>query len=154
MLKIYGRANSINVRKVLWTVEEIGLPFTREDWGRGYRPTSDPEFLKLNPFAVVPVIDDDGFILRESHAISRYLAAKHGRTDLYPTDPKTRARSRRGWTGVKLTLPGRPRPIPRSGREVARLPGPEAHRRRRRRLDRPDAEARCPSVGARPLSHG
>jgi len=91
MLKIYGRANSINVRKVLWTVEEIGLPFTREDWGRGYRPTSDPEFLKLNPFAVVPVIDDDGFILRESHAISRYLAAKHGRTDLYPTDPKTRA---------------------------------------------------------------
>lgn len=91
MLKIYGRANSINVRKVLWTVEEIGLPYTREDWGRGYRPTSDPEFLKLNPFAVVPVIDDDGFILRESHAISRYLAAKHGRTDLYPTDPKTRA---------------------------------------------------------------
>ncbi len=91
MLKIYGRANSINVRKVLWTVEEIGLPYTREDWGRGYRPTSDPEFLKLNPFAVVPVIDDDGFILRESHAISRYLATKHGRTDLYPTDPKTRA---------------------------------------------------------------
>lgn len=91
MLKIYGRANSINVRKVLWTVEEIGLPYTREDWGRGFRPTSDPEFLKLNPFAVVPVIDDDGFVLRESHAISRYLATKHGRTELYPTDPKQRA---------------------------------------------------------------
>src|SRR5690554_1086201 len=91
MLAIYGRANSINVRKVLWTVEEIGLPYTREDWGRGFRPTSDPEFLKLNPFAVVPVIDDDGFVLRESHTISRYLAAKHGRTDLYPNDPKQRA---------------------------------------------------------------
>jgi glutathione S-transferase len=91
MLKIYGRANSINVRKVLWTVEEIGLPYTRGDWGRGYRPTTDPEFLKLNPFAVVPVIDDEGFILRESHAISRYLAVKHGRTDLYPTDLKARA---------------------------------------------------------------
>lgn len=91
MLKIYGRANSINVRKVLWTAEEIGIPYTREDWGRGFRPTTDPEFLKLNPFAVVPVIDDDGFVLRESHAISRYLAAKHGRADLYPADPKQRA---------------------------------------------------------------
>lgn len=91
MLKIYGRANSINVRKVLWTVEEIGLPYTREDWGRGFRPTSDPEFLNINPFAVVPVIDDDGFVLRESHAISRYLAAKHGRDDLYPTNLKQRA---------------------------------------------------------------
>lgn len=92
MLKIYGRANSINVRKVLWTVEEIGLEYSREDWGRGFRPTSDPEFLKLNPFAVVPVIDDDGLILRESQAISRYLAAKHNRTDLYPTDLVQRAR--------------------------------------------------------------
>jgi len=92
MLKIYGRANSINVRKVLWTVEEIGLEYTREDWGRGFRPTSDPEFLKLNPFAVVPVIDDDGLILRESQAISRYLAAKHNRSDLYPTDLVQRAR--------------------------------------------------------------
>lgn len=91
MLKIYGRANSINVRKVLWTAEEIGLDYTREDWGRGFRPTSDPEFLKLNPFAVVPVIDDDGLILRESHAISRYLASKHNRTDLYPTDLVQRA---------------------------------------------------------------
>jgi len=91
MLKIFGRANSINVRKVLWTADEIGIPYTREDWGRGFRPTNDPEFLKINPFGVVPAIDDDGFILRESHAISRYLATKHGRTDLYPTDPKQRA---------------------------------------------------------------
>lgn len=91
MLKIYGRTNSINVRKVLWTVDEIGLAYTREDWGRGFRPTTEPEFLKLNPFAVVPVVDDDGFVLRESHAISRYLAAKHGRTDLYPADLGPRA---------------------------------------------------------------
>lgn len=91
MLKIYGRANSINVRKVLWTAEEIGLEYTRDDWGRGFRPTSEPEFLKLNPFAVVPVVDDNGFVLRESHAISRYLATKHNRTDLYPTDIGQRA---------------------------------------------------------------
>ncbi|MCL4764692.1 MAG: glutathione S-transferase family protein [Hyphomicrobiaceae bacterium] len=91
MLKIYGRANSINVRKVLWTADEIGLQYTREDWGRGFRPTTEPEFLKVNPFALVPVIDDDGFVLRESHAIVRYLAAKHVRTDLYPAGLARRA---------------------------------------------------------------
>lgn len=92
MLKIYGRANSINVRKVLWTVDEIGLPYTREDWGRGFRPTTEPEFTNLNPFALVPVIDDEGTILRESHAISRYLANKHSRTDLYPNNVIERAK--------------------------------------------------------------
>jgi glutathione S-transferase len=91
MLKIYGRANSINVRKVLWTAEEIGLPFEREDWGRGFRPVSDPAFQALNPLSVVPVIDDDGFILSESNTIARYLAARHGRADLLPADPQGRA---------------------------------------------------------------
>ena len=92
MLKIYGRADSINVRKVLWLADEIGLAYTREDWGRGFRATDDPEFLRLNPLGLVPVIDDGGFVLRESHAILRYLAAKHGRHDLYPSDLRLRAR--------------------------------------------------------------
>lgn len=91
MLKIYGRANSINVRKVLWVCDEIGLQYTREDWGRGFRATSEPEFLKVSAFGVVPVVEDDGFILRESNTICRYLASKHGRGDLYPTDLKARA---------------------------------------------------------------
>jgi glutathione S-transferase len=91
MLKVYGRANSINVRKVLWMLEEVGEKFEREDWGRGYRPTEDPEFRKINPVGVVPVIDDGDFRLRESNTIVRYLADKHGRTDLYPKDLKTRA---------------------------------------------------------------
>ncbi|MGI9424953.1 MAG: glutathione S-transferase family protein [Hyphomicrobiaceae bacterium] len=86
MLKIYGRANSINVRKVLWICDEIGLPFDREDWGRGYRPTSEDVYKRINPFEVVPAIDDDGFTLRESNTIVRYLATKHGREDLYPSD--------------------------------------------------------------------
>ncbi len=91
MLKIYGRANSINVRRVLWVADEIGIKYEREDWGRGYRPTDDPEFRKINPVGVVPVIDDGDFRLRESNTIVRYLAEKHGRTDLYPKDLKTRA---------------------------------------------------------------
>ena len=91
MLKVYGRANSINVRKVLWMLGELGLEFEREDWGRGFRPTDDPVFRKVNPVGVVPVIDDGDFRLRESNAIVRYLAEKHGRADLYPKDLRTRA---------------------------------------------------------------
>jgi len=91
MLKIYGRANSINVRKVLWTVDELSIPYEREDWGRGYQPVTNPAFLALNEFALVPAIDDDGFVLSESNAIIRYLAAKHGRDDLLPADIKDRA---------------------------------------------------------------
>ena len=105
MLKIYGRANSINVRKVLWTVDEIGIPFEREDWGRGFRPVSDPEFLALNPFGLVPVIDDEGFVLSESHAICRYLASTHSREDLLPADPKQRAivESWMEWQGTEVS---------------------------------------------------
>lgn len=91
MLKVYGRANSINVRKVLWMLDEVGEKFEREDWGRGYRPTEDPEFRKINPVGVVPVIDDGDFRLRESNTIVRYLADKHNRADLYPKDLQTRA---------------------------------------------------------------
>lgn len=91
MIKVYGRANSINVRKVLWVLGELDLAYEREDWGRGFRPTSDPVFQAINPFGVVPVIDDGGFRLRESNAIVRYLADKQGRSDLYPKSPEERA---------------------------------------------------------------
>ena len=93
MLKVYGRANSINVRKVLWMLEEVGETYEREDWGRGYRSTDDPIFREINPVGVVPVIDDGAFRLRESNTIVRYLAAKHDRADLYPTDLQARART-------------------------------------------------------------
>lgn len=90
MIKIYGRANSINVRKVLWIADEIGIAYSREDWGRGYRPLDDAAFHAINPFGAVPVIDDDGYILRESNTIVRYLAETRARTDLYPTEPRQR----------------------------------------------------------------
>lgn len=91
MLRIYGRANSINVRKVLWMCDEVGEPFTREDWGRGYRSTSEDEFRQVSQFGVVPVVVDGDFVIRESNTIVRYLASKHGRSDLYPEDIKARA---------------------------------------------------------------
>lgn len=91
MLKILGKAASINVRKVLWTCAELGLPFEREDWGAGFRATDEPAFVRLNPNAMVPVLIDGDFVLWESNAICRYLCAKAQRADLLPLEPQARA---------------------------------------------------------------
>ena len=91
MLQVLGRSSSINVRKVLWTCDELGVPFAQEDWGMGFASTQAPEFLALNPNALVPVIKDEGFVLWESNTICRYLAAREGRTDLLPAEPQARA---------------------------------------------------------------
>lgn len=92
MLRVLGKASSINVRKVLWTCAELGREHQREDWGSGFRSTSEPEFLALNPNALVPVIVDGGVVLWESNTICRYLAASAGRHDLLPAAPAERAR--------------------------------------------------------------
>ncbi len=92
MLEVHGRTSSINVRKVLWTCDELGLAYAREDWGIGFRSPQAPEFLARNPNGLVPVIVDEGFVLWESNTICRYLAARHGRADLLPADAQARAR--------------------------------------------------------------
>ena len=92
MLRILGRANSFNVRKVLWVCDEIGIAYQREDFGRGFSPTNTPEFLKLNPIGQVPTVIEDGFVMRESNSIVRYLAARHGAKNLYPDDLRQRQR--------------------------------------------------------------
>ncbi|POA48901.1 glutathione S-transferase [Pseudomonas sp. MPR-ANC1] len=92
MLRILGKASSINVRKVLWTCAELQIPFEREDWGSGFKPTDTPEFLALNPCAMVPVVQDGDFTLWESNSIIRYLVARYDGTHLYPTDAQGRAR--------------------------------------------------------------
>jgi glutathione S-transferase len=91
MLQLLGKSSSINVRKVLWTCAEMSLAHEQEQWGSGFRSTDAAEFLALNPNAMVPVIRDDGFVLWESNTICRYLAAKHGRTDLLPVAATDRA---------------------------------------------------------------
>lgn len=92
MLRILGRASSINVRKVLWACAELEIPFERQDWGSGFKSTHEPEFLVLNPNAMVPVIQDDDFTLWESNAIIRYLANRYNGADLYPIQARARAR--------------------------------------------------------------
>ncbi|WP_323119199.1 glutathione S-transferase family protein [Burkholderia alba] len=92
MLKIFGKAPSINVRKVLWTCAELQLEFEREDWGAGFQSTQTPDFLALNPNGLVPVIQDDDFVMWESNAIIRYLVAQYDGAHLYPAEPRARAR--------------------------------------------------------------
>lgn len=103
MLKIWGRINSVNVKKALWAAEELGLKYERIDAGMQYGVNKTPEYLKVNPTGLVPTIDDDGFTLWESHTIVRYLAAKHGAGTLWPTDPKLRADAER-WMDWAFTF--------------------------------------------------
>lgn len=92
MLRILGKATSINVRKVLWTCAELGEPYELEEWGSGFKETDTAAFLALNPNALVPVIVDDGFVLWESNSICRYLASSRSRADLLPASSAARAR--------------------------------------------------------------
>ena len=91
MLKIWGRVNSVNVKKALWAVEELGLKYERVDAGLHFGVNNTAEYKRMNPTGLVPTVDDDGFTLWESHAIVRYLAAKHGAGSLWPTDVRARA---------------------------------------------------------------
>lgn len=91
MLKIWGRANSSNVQKVLWCCAELGLDYERIDAGLAFGVVDQPDYLALNPNGRVPTIEDDGFVLWESNAILRYLAGKYGGDSLWPDDPRTRA---------------------------------------------------------------
>ncbi|MBU3078748.1 glutathione S-transferase family protein [Sphingomonas quercus] len=58
-----------------------------------------PEFLALNPFGQVPVLEDDGVVVADSNAILVYLAKKAGRTDWLPEDPQGAAAVQR-WLSV------------------------------------------------------
>ena len=91
MITIYGRTTAWNVRKVLFFLEDAGIPYERLDYGRGFAATNTPEFLALNPNGLVPVLVNDDVTIWESHAILRYLAAKLGPASYYPADLKHRA---------------------------------------------------------------
>ncbi len=93
MLKIYGRATSYNVQKVMWLVAELGLPHQRIDVGGKFGGLDTPEFLAMNPNGKIPVIDDGGVIVWESNAIVRYLAAKYSLGQWCPADAGQRAQA-------------------------------------------------------------
>ena len=90
-LKIYGVPNSQPVRAVVWACLMKGLPFDFVMTSQN-KTAKSPAFLKdVNPRGTIPAIDDDGFVLWESHAILIYLAEKHHWDDLWPQDLQARA---------------------------------------------------------------
>lgn len=76
MLKLLGRKTSGNVQKVLFMLEETGMAYTREDYGRQFENTTTAEYRGLNPTAKVPTLIDGDVVIWESNTILRYLAAK------------------------------------------------------------------------------
>ena len=92
MLTVYGRQSSQNVQKVMWLVAELGLPHTHVPAGGKYGGLDTAEFRARNPHGKVPVIDDGGIVVWESHAILRYLAAAYGGERFWPREPSARTR--------------------------------------------------------------
>ena len=90
-IKLYDGRMSWNGRKVRLLAAELGLELERVslDFQRGDYRT--PEYLAKNPNGKIPTIEEDGFVLWESHAILKYLAAKKPERGLMPTDPRQAA---------------------------------------------------------------
>ena len=104
MLKIWGRKNSINVQKVLWACGELALPIDRIDAGMAFGVNNTPEYKAMNPNGLVPLMNDGGFLLWESHAIVRYLARKAGLGSLCPAEAQAAADADRWMEWFSTTL--------------------------------------------------
>lgn len=102
MLIIWGRHTSSNVQKLLWGCTEMGVAYDQRDMAGKFGFTD--EYLAMNPNRVVPTIDDEGFVLWESNACLRYLAARHGAGTLWPEDLQTRANADRWMDWQQTTL--------------------------------------------------
>ena len=112
MLRIWGRMSSINVRKVVWAVQELGIPSVqRTDAGGQFGIVREPRYLALNPNGLVPLVEDDetGTVLWESNAIVRYLCARHAPGELYPEGLRERfvAEQWMDWQQTTLNPAGR-----------------------------------------------
>jgi len=103
MLRLWGRTNSVNVKKALWCLGELEIPYERLDAGMAFGVVNTPEYRKMNPNGRVPTIEDDGFVLWESHTIVRYLCAKHSMGKLCPSDLRVRADAER-WMDWAFTF--------------------------------------------------
>ncbi|QEI06291.1 glutathione S-transferase family protein [Pigmentiphaga aceris] len=103
MLQLLGRATSGNVQKVLFLLEELSVPYERQDYGRLFENTGTPEYLAMNPTKKVPTLVDGELSIWESNTILRYLATKTS-SPLYPTDPAARTQVERwmDWTLAAL----------------------------------------------------
>lgn len=104
-LVVWGRLSSVNVQKVVWCADELGLAYVRHDVGGAFGGNDTPRYRAMNPNGLVPTLEDDGFVLTESNAIVRYLAAREAAEALWPTDLRRRADVDRWmeWQSTELT---------------------------------------------------
>jgi glutathione S-transferase len=91
-LTIWGRANSVNVQKVLSCLCELDFAYQRIDAGMAFGRNHEPDYLAMNPNGRVPTLVDGDFVLWESNSIMRYLVLAHApQSSLYPQAPRLRA---------------------------------------------------------------
>ncbi|RFU44116.1 glutathione S-transferase family protein [Paraburkholderia sp. DHOC27] len=129
MITIWGRANSVNVQKVLWCCDELVLPYERIDAGMQFGRNNEPDYLAMNPNARIPTLVDGDFVLWESNSILRYLVMEYGAASpLYPSEPKQRASIDRWLDWSLSTLQPAERPVfwavvrtPEAERDTAKL---------------------------------
>jgi glutathione S-transferase len=93
-IKLYAAVPSSNSDRVKIALHEKGLPYERVTLNLAKKDQKRPEFLKLNPYGKVPVIDEDGQVLFESCIINEYLDEKYPNPPLTPKDPYLRGRGR------------------------------------------------------------
>ncbi len=120
MLEIWGRNNSVNVQKVLWSCDELGVSFHRYDVGGPFGGNREPEYLARNPTGLIPTISDNGFALWESNTIVRYLSAKHGAGSLWPENPEARSRRQMDGLPARHDLARIQNGLPRSDQDTTR----------------------------------
>ncbi|MBZ0227532.1 MAG: glutathione S-transferase family protein [Bauldia sp.] len=91
-MKLYVHPFSQHSRRVLMLCHELGLEFEAVHVALESGEQKSEDYLRTSTTGLVPVLEDGGFTLPESHAIMRYLAAKAGDRTFYPTEPEKRAR--------------------------------------------------------------
>ncbi|KAJ7800582.1 glutathione S-transferase [Mycena olivaceomarginata] len=91
ILKLYGYAKSTGTWRAATVLYEAKVPFEFVMVDVMHGEHKSPAYLEKQPFGQIPYIDDNGFILYESRAICRYIAAKYPESNLIPTDPKKNA---------------------------------------------------------------
>ncbi|EBX2443986.1 glutathione S-transferase family protein [Salmonella enterica subsp. enterica serovar Hissar] len=106
MITLWGRNNSTNVKKVLWTLEELELPYDQILAGGKFGVNQDADYLAMNPNGLVPLLKDDetDLLLWESNAIVRYLAAQYGQNRLWVDNPARRAEGEKWMDWANQTL--------------------------------------------------
>lgn len=90
-VRILGRRPSINVRKVLWALDEVNRPYEFEAWEDTLSAARMAELHVLNPNGQFPILVDSFAPLWESNTLCRYVVGEAGRSDLLPTEPRARA---------------------------------------------------------------